>query len=71
MGTRLRALFAAPDADVDDDICAVVGVLAGWRWETRPSQVAWVPSRNRPRLLASLGDAHRNRRPAASGRAAR
>ena len=54
-GTRLRALLAAPDADVHDDIFrAVVGVLAGWGWETRPSQVAWVPSRNRPRLLASL-----------------
>ena len=54
-GTRLRALFGAPDAEVPDDILrAVVAVLAGWGWETRPAQVAWLPSRSRPRLVASL-----------------
>ncbi|HKU40343.1 MAG TPA: RecQ family ATP-dependent DNA helicase [Polyangiales bacterium] len=54
-GTRLRDVLAAPDAEVDDDIFrAVVGVLSGWRWAERPTQVAWVPSRSRPRLIASL-----------------
>jgi ATP-dependent DNA helicase RecQ len=54
-GTRLRALLAAPDREVDDDTFrAVVGVLAGWGWEARPTQVAWVPSRSHPRLVGSL-----------------
>jgi ATP-dependent DNA helicase RecQ len=54
-GPRLRALFAAPDAEVPDDVFrAVVQVLAEWGWETRPTQVAWIPSRSRPRLVESL-----------------
>jgi len=54
-GSRLRALFAAPDADVPEDVlAAVVQVLAAWRWEARPAQVAWIPSRTRPRLVSSL-----------------
>jgi ATP-dependent DNA helicase RecQ len=54
-GTRLRALFAAPDAEVPEDVFrAVVDVLAGWGWAVRPAQVAWVPSRRHPLLVASL-----------------
>jgi ATP-dependent DNA helicase RecQ len=54
-GSRLRALFSAPDGDVPDDVFrAVVDVLAGWRWETRPGQVVWIPSRSRPKLVANL-----------------
>jgi ATP-dependent DNA helicase RecQ len=54
-GTRLRALFAAPDDEIPEDVLrAVVDVLAKWGWATRPTQVAWVPSRSHPRLVASL-----------------
>jgi len=54
-GTRLRALLAGPDGDVPEDIVrAVVEVLAEWWWEARPSQVVWIPSRSRPRLVESL-----------------
>jgi ATP-dependent DNA helicase RecQ len=54
-GPRLRVLLAAPDAEVPDDVFrAVVSVLGQWRWATRPTQVAWVPSRTRPKLVASL-----------------
>ena len=54
-GPRLRELLAAPDGDVGDDVFkAVVRVLAEWDWQTRPSQVAWIPSRKHPQLVASL-----------------
>jgi ATP-dependent DNA helicase RecQ len=54
-GTRLRALFAGEDQDVPEDVfAAVVQVLAAWKWPTRPTQVVWIPSRRRPRLVASL-----------------
>jgi ATP-dependent DNA helicase RecQ len=54
-GPRLRLLLAAPDDEVPDDVFrAVVSVLGQWRWATRPTQVAWVPSRTRPKLVASL-----------------
>jgi ATP-dependent DNA helicase RecQ len=54
-GSRLREVFAAPDADVPDDVLrAVVQVLAGWGWETRPVGIVAVPSRSRPRLVESL-----------------
>jgi ATP-dependent DNA helicase RecQ len=57
-GLRLRSLLAsdAPDADAapDDVIEAVVKVLAGWQWDQRPAAVVSVPSRTRPRLIASL-----------------
>jgi ATP-dependent DNA helicase RecQ len=56
-GTRLRALFAEPDADVPDDVVqAVVAVLAGWGWEARPTGVVALPSRSRPRLVGSLAE---------------
>jgi ATP-dependent DNA helicase RecQ len=54
-GTRLRALFAAPDGPVPDDVFkAVVEVLAAWRWEERPRGVVALPSRSRPLLVESL-----------------
>jgi ATP-dependent DNA helicase RecQ len=54
-GPRLRELLAAPDAEIPEDLFrAAVDVLAQWRWETRPAQVAWVPSRTRPKLVESL-----------------
>ena len=54
-GTRLRAVLAEPDAEVPDDVVgAVVQVLKGWGWETRPTGVVAVPSRSRPLLVGSL-----------------
>jgi ATP-dependent DNA helicase RecQ len=54
-GTRLRTVFAGPDAEVPDDVVgAVVQVLTGWGWESRPIGVVAVPSRTRPLLVASL-----------------
>jgi ATP-dependent DNA helicase RecQ len=61
-GTRLRALLAEPaggppaDQAVPPDILrAVVQVLADWEWDERPALVVTIPSRSRPRLVASLG----------------
>ena len=54
-GSRLRALFAEPDAPVPDEVVrAVIDVLKGWGWATRPTAVAAVPSRSRPLLVGSL-----------------
>ena len=54
-GTRLRALFLAPDGPVPDDVFkAVVEVLAAWRWEERPRGLVALPSRSRPLLVESL-----------------
>jgi ATP-dependent DNA helicase RecQ len=56
-GTRLRALLAedAPDEPVPDDVvAAVVTVLTGWDWVTRPAAVVAMPSRRRPALVGSL-----------------
>jgi ATP-dependent DNA helicase RecQ len=54
-GSRLRELFNAPDQEVPEDVLrAVVQVLAGWGWETRPTGIVAVPSRSRPLLVASL-----------------
>jgi ATP-dependent DNA helicase RecQ len=54
-GSRLRELFAGPDREVPDDVLrAVVQVLAGWGWETRPTGIVAIPSRSRPLLVASL-----------------
>ncbi len=54
-GSRLRTLFAEPDAPVPDEVVrAVIDVLKGWGWETRPMAVAAVPSRSRPLLVGSL-----------------
>ncbi len=68
-GTRLRALLAGPDGDetgsaddgarldgpVPDDVLrAVIEVLKGWGWQTRPVGVVWIPSRSRPQLVESL-----------------
>ncbi|HEU0102333.1 MAG TPA: RecQ family ATP-dependent DNA helicase [Mycobacteriales bacterium] len=54
-GSRLRALLAAGDGPVPDDVLgAVVQVLAGWGWERRPTGLVAVPSRQRPELVGSL-----------------
>jgi len=54
-GSRLRALCGGPDAEVPDEVlAAVVEVLAGWGWSTRPGGVVAVPSRSRPHLVGSL-----------------
>jgi ATP-dependent DNA helicase RecQ len=54
-GTRLRDLLRAPDQEVPQDVvAAVVKVLAGWDWEQRPTAVAALPSRTRPRLVGTL-----------------
>ena len=57
-GPRLRELLAAPaDGPVPADLVdAVVKVLAAWDWEDRPAAVVTLPSRTRPRLVASLGE---------------
>ena len=54
-GARLRPLLAGRDTDVPDDVlAAVVEVLKGWDWAARPTGVVAVPSRAKPRLVASL-----------------
>ena len=54
-GTRLRALLGGPDDPVPDDVfAAVVDVLKGWGWQTRPGGVVALPSRSRPALVGSL-----------------
>jgi ATP-dependent DNA helicase RecQ len=54
-GSRLREVFAAPDAEVPEDVLrAVVQVLAGWGWESRPTGIVALPSSSRPLLVASL-----------------
>ena len=58
-GPRLRELLApaAEDRVVADDVVgAVVRVLASWDWDERPAAVVAVPSRRRPRLVASLAE---------------
>ena len=57
-GPRLRELLSptCPDGPVPDDVFdAVVRVLAGWGWETRPVGVVTIGSRARPDLVESLG----------------
>ena len=55
-GTRLRALLAAPDQPLPDEVLhGVVEVLKGWGWQERPTGVVVVPSRTRPQLVGSLG----------------
>ena len=69
-GPRLRALLDSPseppasgpgdpppDSPVPGDlVTALVQVLAAWDWEQRPAGVVTLPSRTRPRLIASLGE---------------
>jgi len=57
LGTRARSVVGvgAPDTVVPDDIVvACVEVLRHWTWEQRPAAVVAMPSRTRPRLIASL-----------------
>jgi ATP-dependent DNA helicase RecQ len=55
-GPRLRQLLdTGADTEVPEEmLSAVVAVLAGWQWATRPAGVVSIPSRARPRLVASL-----------------
>ncbi len=55
-GPRLRQLLdGEADTEVPDEVVgAVVTVLAGWQWAERPAGVVTIPSRTRPRLIASL-----------------
>ncbi|MCG5431372.1 RecQ family ATP-dependent DNA helicase [Mycobacterium sp. MYCO198283] len=56
-GAALRRLLDAPDAPVPDDIVrAAVDVLAGWRWETRPTAVMALDSERHPLLIRSLAE---------------
>ncbi len=57
-GSVLRALLAtsAPDEPVTRQVTdAMIKVLAAWDWAKRPAGVLTLPSRTRPRLIASLG----------------
>ncbi|MCW2614729.1 MAG: recombinase RecQ [Frankiales bacterium] len=54
-GTRLRALLGGPDTALPDEVLrAVVDVLKGWGWETRPTGIVALPSRSHPLLVGSL-----------------
>ena len=58
-GTRLRELLDAEEPDRDASprvVGAVVEVLKAWAWERRPVAVVAMPSRRRPRLVASVAD---------------
>jgi ATP-dependent DNA helicase RecQ len=57
-GGMLRALLAegASDGPVTEPVvAAAIKVLAAWDWARRPVGVLTLPSRTRPRLIASLG----------------
>ncbi|WP_045879773.1 DEAD/DEAH box helicase [Pseudofrankia sp. DC12] len=56
-GNRLRPMLApgAPDQPVPDDLVdAIVETLKAWDWKQRPAAVVALPSRSRPRLVASV-----------------
>jgi ATP-dependent DNA helicase RecQ len=54
-GTRLRALLAADDGPVPDDVfAAVVDVLKSWGWSQRPVAVVSMPSAAHPVLIGTL-----------------
>lgn len=60
-GNRLRDVFARDEnGDPRDDEIpadlgkACIGVLADWDWSARPVGIVGMPSRTRPRLIASL-----------------
>jgi ATP-dependent DNA helicase RecQ len=57
-GSVLRTLLAenAPDEPASRPVLdALIKVLAAWDWASRPAGVVTLPSRTRPRLIASLG----------------
>jgi ATP-dependent DNA helicase RecQ len=59
-GQRLRRTLApdTPDGPADDAlVAACVEVLRGWEWRARPAAVAWIPSQDRPALIASVAEA--------------
>ena len=53
-GARLRELLRADDPASRELVEACVAVLRDWGWEQRPTAVVAVPSRSRPRLVASV-----------------
>lgn len=54
-GQRLREILAAADAPAGAMLLqACIDVLREWPWDERPAAVAWVPSRRRPQLVASV-----------------
>ena len=56
-GTRLRELLSSTDAEAPPRVvAAVVEVLKGWGWARRPVAVVALPSRTRPRLVASVAE---------------
>jgi ATP-dependent DNA helicase RecQ len=59
-GGTLRALFAPQTVDAEVSpalVGACVRVLADWGWDARPAAVVAMPSRTRPKLVASLARA--------------
>jgi ATP-dependent DNA helicase RecQ len=59
-GPWLRELLRedAPDGPLPEELVrAATIVLRDWPWEVRPAAIATVPSRSRPALIASLGQA--------------
>ncbi|WP_424465976.1 RecQ family ATP-dependent DNA helicase [Pseudoclavibacter helvolus] len=58
-GGPLRELFgsAGPDTVVTGPLLqACIRILSEWKWDARPQAVAYVPSRSRPQLGASLAE---------------
>ena len=58
-GGPLRELFASagPDTVVTGPLLqACIRILSEWNWDARPQAVAFVPSRSRPLLSASLAE---------------
>ena len=58
-GGPLRELFASagPDTVVTGPLLqACIRILSEWKWDARPQAVAFVPSRSRPLLSASLAE---------------
>ncbi len=58
-GTRLRELLGPGSSDAAANqrvLGAVVAVLKAWGWADRPVAVVAMPSRSRPRLIASVAE---------------
>ena len=53
-GGRLRAVLREDQPAPPELVRALVAVLAGWNWQTRPVGVIGIPSRRHPVLISSL-----------------
>lgn len=53
-GQRLREVLREDGEAPEPLVRAVVQVLADWDWQRRPTGVVAMPSRDRPRLVASV-----------------